>query len=190
MGRWEPGAATRLREAATDLYLERGFEATTVADIAERAGLTARTFFRHFADKREVLFAGSDILERRMVNGLRDAPESADPMEAVGAALVVGAEFIGRDREFSRRRQEVITANRELLERELVKLSSLATALAAALRQRGVREPAASLAAEAGVAVFRVAFARWTGGDRRRLATIIRSSLQELAALTATGGAG
>src|SRR3954470_10091686 len=108
MGRWEPGASGRLREAAMQLYVERGYEQTTVAEIAQRAGLTARTFFRYFTDKREVLFAGSGELQARMVSALEDAPGSATPLDAVAAALAAAAEMLGPNREFSRRRQSVI----------------------------------------------------------------------------------
>src|SRR5512139_176471 len=114
MGRWEPNASARLREAAMELYLERGFEQTTVAEIAERAGLTARTFFRHFADKREVLFAGSAALQEQLVSALAAAPESAPPMEAVAAALDAAAAVLGERHEYSRQRQSVIAANPEL----------------------------------------------------------------------------
>ena len=91
MGRWEPDAIGRLRQAAMELYVERGFEQTTVAEIAERAGLTARTFFRYFADKREVLFAGSLSLQEQLVAALDGVPNSASPMEAVAAALDAAA---------------------------------------------------------------------------------------------------
>src|SRR3954468_12104511 len=138
MGRWEPDAAGRLREAAMALYAEQGFERTTVAEIADRSGVTARTFFRHFADKREVLFAGSEELERRMVDALSAAPPAAGPMDAVAAALLAAAEMFAERREYSRRRQAVIAATPELRERELIKLASLAAAFAEALRQRGV----------------------------------------------------
>src|SRR6266516_6807397 len=93
MARWEPDAAGRLREAAMALYAERGYDRTTVAEISDRAGVTARTFFRHFADKREVLFAGSEQLEQHMVAALTAAPASATPMEAVAAAVLSSAEF-------------------------------------------------------------------------------------------------
>src|SRR3954454_8228478 len=157
MGRWEPGAQGRLREAAMDLYLEQGFTQTTVAEIARRAGLTPRTFFRHFADKREVLFAGSAILQARMVDAVDAAPPGTPAMATVGAALRAAADLLGGDRAFARHRQDLIVANRELHERELIKLPSLAAALADALRRRGVTEPQARLAAEAGIAVLRVA---------------------------------
>jgi AcrR family transcriptional regulator len=168
-----------------DLYVERGFEQTTVADIAQRAGLTARTFFRYFADKREVLFAGSAQLERELVSALESAPESASPMEAIAAALDAAAALLGGRRDLSRRRQTVIAAHAELRERELIKMASLSAAFADGLRRRGVPDPDASLAAEAGVAVFRVAFERWvTEPGDRELSEVIRESIDQLRALT------
>jgi AcrR family transcriptional regulator len=187
MGRWEPNASGRLRAAALELYVERGYEQTTVAEIAARAGLTARTFFRHFADKREVLFAGSP-LQDKLVDALGAAPDTASPMEAVATALDAAAEVL-TDREFSRRRQLVITANAELQERELIKLATLSAALADGLCRRGVPDPTARLAAEAGIAVFRVAFERWVDEpEDRGLAQVMREALDELRALTAAGG--
>ncbi|GIJ74575.1 TetR/AcrR family transcriptional regulator [Virgisporangium ochraceum] len=165
MGRWEPDAGGRLREAALDLYVERGYEQTTVAEIAQRAGVTARTFFRHFADKREVLFANTPALHDRLVEALEAAPAHARPLDAVAAALDAVTEVLGQHREFSRRRQSVIDANAELRERELIKLASLSAALAGGLRRRGVAEPDASLAAESGIVVLRVAFERWVAGS-------------------------
>jgi AcrR family transcriptional regulator len=147
------------------LYVERGFEDTTVADIAAKAGVTARTFFRHFADKREVLFAGSAELQDALVAALKGAPPEATPMQAVAAALDAAAEFLGQNREHSRQRQAIINSHADLLERELIKMARLADALAEGLRRRGVPEPDASLAAEAGVVVFRVAFSRWVAPD-------------------------
>src|SRR3954454_3309630 len=129
MARWEPDAAGRLREAALQLYVDQGYEQTTVAEIAERAGVTARTFFRHFADKREVLFAGSELLEQGMVAALSDAPTGASALDAVAAALDAAADLIGGNHAFSRRRQSVITANAELHERELIKMARLADAM-------------------------------------------------------------
>src|SRR3954468_25000421 len=111
MGRWQPGASGRLREAAMELYVERGFEQTTVTDIAERAGLTARTFFRHFADKREVLFAGSAELQERLVARLESAPVRASAMQAVAAALDEAADMLGQHRAYSRQRQALLAAN-------------------------------------------------------------------------------
>ena len=188
VGRWEPNASGRLRQAAMELYLERGFEQTTVAEIAERAGLTARTFFRHFADKREVLFAGSVSLQEHLVGALDGAPDSASPMEAIWAALGAAATALGQHRDYSRQRQSVIAANVELRERELIKMASLAVALADSLRRRGVADPTASLAAEAGVAVLRVAFERWVSeSDDQDLSHVMRESLDQLKTLTADG---
>ena len=186
VGRWEPDAVGRLRTAAMELYVERGYEQTTVADIAERAGLTARTFFRHFADKREVLFAGSAELEERMVAALVGAPPAASPIDAVAAAVAVAAGLLGDNRAYSCQRQQVITANAELRERELIKLDTLGTALAAGLRERGVADSEAGLAADAGVLVFRQGFARWAADPvDRDLADVMCDLFDQLRAITA-----
>src|SRR6266487_1419224 len=116
MGRWEPNARGRLELAAMELYIERGFEQTTVAEIAQRAGLTERTFFRHFADKREVLFAGSDALRDLLVQTVADAPDSAAPLAAVATALEAAGARLQERRDYSRQRQAVITANAGLRE--------------------------------------------------------------------------
>lgn len=186
MGRWQPDARGRLERAALELYVERGFERTSVAEIAERAGLTERTFFRHYADKREVLFAGSSILQELLVDAVARAPETATPMDAVAAALEAAAALLQERQEHARRRQSVIEANTELQERELIKLASLATALADALRRRGVDDASASLAAEVGIAIFKIAFRRWVerAGDRE-LSQFIGESLTGLKAVTA-----
>ncbi len=186
MGRWEPNARGRLEQAALELYSERGFEQTTVTEIAKRAGLTERTFFRHFADKREVLFGGASSLQELMASAIVAAPESAVPIDAVGAGLdAVGVLFADRY-EHSHQRQSVIIANQELQERELIKLASMAAALAEALRRRGVADPAASLAAEAGIAVFKVAFERWVSGPGEPdMLHHVRQSLDEFKAVAA-----
>ncbi len=186
MVRWEPDSKGRLEQAALSLYGERGFEDTTVAEIAERAGLTERTFFRHFTDKREVLFAGAGSLQELLVSVLASAPDSATPIDAVVVALEAGGALLQERRTYALQRQAVIAANVELQEREQIKLAALAAALADGLRGRGVEDPAASLAAEAGIAVFRVAFERWVHkGNRRDLPQLIRKSLGELRAVTA-----
>lgn len=186
MGRWMPDAGGRLAKAALELYGERGFEQTTVAEIAARAGLTERTFFRYYADKREVLFSGAQALEELFVATVAGAPASAGPLDALAAGLeAVGATFAER-RDFARRRQPVIMANANLLERELIKLSSMANALAGALRERGVADPVAALTAEAGVAVFKVGFDRWVApGETRTLVELLRESLDTLRAVAA-----
>src|SRR5216683_6539970 len=186
MSRWEPNARGRLEQAALELYIERGFEQTTVAEIAKRAGLTERTFFRYFADKREVLFAGAGSLQEFLVSTLASAPECAAPIDAVASALQAAGALLQERREYSRQRQAVIVANADLRERELIKLASLGSAMAEVLRRRGVRDPAASLSAEAGMAVFRIAFERWINeSGQRDLPQCIRESLGELKAVTA-----
>jgi AcrR family transcriptional regulator len=186
MVRWEPDARGRLQQAALELYGERGFDNTTVAEIAEHAGLTKRTFFRYFADKREVLFFGAKALEELFVTEVGAAPESAAPLDAVGAALDAAAAMFEERRELAARRQQIIAANPELQERELIKLASLARAVAEALRRRGVGDPAAILAAEAGVAVFRIAFERWVDpANRKDLQRLMRESLEDLRTVTA-----
>jgi AcrR family transcriptional regulator len=187
MGRWEPNARGRLEQAAMELFLERGFEQTTVTEIATRAGLTQRTFFRYFADKREVLFWGAGALQELLVSAVASAPDRAAPLDAVAAALEATGPGFAERREFARQRQAIINANPELRERELIKLATLAAAMAAALRQRGVSDPAASLTAEAGIAVFKVAFERWVNeAGPADLSRIIRDSLDELKTVTAS----
>ena len=173
MGRWEPDARGRMRSAALELYAERGFEQTTAAEIAERAGVTERTFFRHFADKREVLFAGSEQLRDTMVEEIASAPQATRPLDAVVAAIAEAASSM--EHGHARRRAAVIAANPSLQEREALKMVSLSRAAAEALRARGVPDPAAALAAESGVAVFKAAFEQWVAtatatdlGDRMR----------------------
>src|SRR6202008_5100867 len=154
MSRWQPNARGRPEHAALELYTERGFDQTTVAEIAERAGLTERTFFRYFTDKREVLFWGQGALTELITKQIADAEDSASPIDAVGAALKATGEMFEGRREHARRRQAVIDANAGLQERELIKLASLAATMAEALGRRGVPQPAARLTAETAVATF------------------------------------
>ena len=188
MTRWEPEARRRLEEAAFALYSERGFEQTTVAEIAERAGLTERTFFRHFADKREVLFSGAAALHDALVAAIEAAPVSFAPVEVAAAGVYAIAALIP-DREFAARRQVIITANPELQERELIKMASLSAALAGALRRRGVEEPSAGLVAEIAIGVFRVAFERWVGqADGPGLPQVAEELFGQVGSLTAGQG--
>jgi AcrR family transcriptional regulator len=181
MGRWEPNARGRLAQAALTLYAEQGFEQTTVAEIAKQAGLTERTFFRHFADKREVLFYGMEMLRDLLARAITDAPPSATAMDAVGAALQAAGAMLQENPERVRVRDAVVSANAELRERELIKLAAFASAVAGALHDRGIPEPAASLAAETGIAVFKVAFARWISEPGQPdLPGILRESMEEL----------
>lgn len=174
-------------EAALTLFSERGFDQTTAEEIAKAAGLTERTFFRHFTDKREVLFYGSGDLKEHLVALVAEAPLSASPIDAVVSALKAAGKQFEERRQFARRRHAVIAANPELRERELIKLQTIASALGEALRQHGIDATEATLAAEAGVAVFRVAFDRWaTGSARQDLSEVIETSLSELRAATAS----
>ncbi|MBV8064728.1 MAG: TetR family transcriptional regulator [Actinobacteria bacterium] len=187
MARWEPNAPGRLEQAAMELYAERGFDETTVAEIAARAGLTERTFFRHYADKREVLFGGGELLAELLTSAVAGAPAPVAPLEAVAAALEeMGAriqEFRGR--EFALERRDIIAANPQLQERELSKLASWGVVLADALVARGVDATAASLAGQAGIAAFRVGFARWLDEPGVDLPAAIGAAFDELKVLTA-----
>jgi AcrR family transcriptional regulator len=186
MGRWEPGARGRLARAALELYLDPGYEQTTVADIAARAGVTERTFFRHFADKREVLFAGSEALQDAVLAAITDAPAQATPLDVAARGMDAAADSIQgqSDATFPRRRAAVIAANRSLQERELLKLAALAAAVAQALRGRGVADPVATLAAEAAMAAFRLAFERWVSAtDQLDLRALVREAIAGFRAL-------
>ncbi len=187
MTRWEPDTAMRLRAAALELFDTQGFEQTTAADIAREAGVTERTFFRHFADKREVLFLGQDLLTTEFLAGIASAPVGAAPTELVARALEHGAAFFPEERrESSRVRAHVIDANPALAERESQKLASLARDVAAALRERGIPEPAASLAAETVRSVFHLAFQQWIAdGEARSISEIEQDLLARLAAFHA-----
>jgi AcrR family transcriptional regulator len=191
MVRWEPGARERLQAAALELFATRGFEQVTAAEIAQSVGLTERTFFRHFSDKREVLFYGQEQFLQVFIDGISAAPAGASPLEIIAFALQsAGSFFPDERRAYSRMRQAVIEANPALRERETHKLAGLATTVAEALRARGTGEPAATLAAESGATVFGIAFAQWIrDGETRSLPDIAADVLRELLNLTgaATG---
>ncbi|WP_029291840.1 TetR/AcrR family transcriptional regulator [Cellulomonas sp. HZM] len=191
MARWEPGTSDRLRAAALDLFVEQGFEQTTSAEIAHAAGVTERTFFRHFRDKREVLFGGQDQLELAFVTGIRDAPAGAPPLDLVAAALDSAAQFFTDERRASSRvRQTVVDANPALQERERHKLASVAAVLRTELHAHGVPEPAARLAAESGATVFSISFAQWIApGEERGMREIADGVLGALVSLTGAGAA-
>jgi AcrR family transcriptional regulator len=165
MGRWKPDARGRMLVAAMELFSERGFEQTTAGDIAERAGVTERTFFRHFADKREVLFDGSGTMQTMARDAILAADASLTPLDAALIGMVAGGSLLEERREYAVRRAGVVAANPALRERELLKLASMVDTTADALRTRGVPEPTASLAAHSAVTVFHVAFARWISAD-------------------------
>ena len=171
--------------AALELFADGGFERATVADLAERAGVTERTFFRHFADKREVLFDGSAALREAVVAAIAGAPAGRAPVDVVAGAFVAAAPLLEERAGFAQQRAAVIASNPGLHERELLKMVTLGAAAAAALRARGVPDPTATLAAETGVTVFRLGFEQWVTGPGDDLARCIRDTLAELKALTA-----
>jgi len=190
VARWEPDARGRLRLAALDLFTEIGFDGTTVADIADRAGVTERTFFRHFTDKREVLFDRSADLQRALAEAVAAAPADLGPVDAAVEGFVAATAFMDEQRQFSRRRAAAIAANPGLQERELLKLSALATAVAQALGVRGVPATAATLAGETATTVFRTAVDRWAAATTGDLAEFVRATLRDLRGLTAPPGPG
>jgi AcrR family transcriptional regulator len=185
MARWNPGARERLQAAALELFATQGFEQTTAAEIAQSVGLTERTFFRHFSDKREVLFYGGQEFLQAFTDGVNAAPPGASPLEVVAAALHGAASWFPDERRpYSRMRQAVIDQNPALQERERHKLAGTATTVAEALRARGIGEPAATLAAESGATVFGIAFAQWIReGETRSLPDIASAVLRELQGL-------
>jgi AcrR family transcriptional regulator len=192
MPRWQPGARERLVVAAVDLFIEQGYDATTVAQIAERAGVTKSTFFRHFSDKRELLVAGQETLSRLLAQGIAEAPASASPLEAVAAGLERASSEMGpMNRELGPRLKAAVAASTELQERDALKSVGLAAAMTAALVARGVPDPTAHLAAELGVLAFRRGFTRWSEGDRddaKGLAPYALAALNDLRMATASLG--
>ena len=189
--RWDPDSRGKLQRAALELYGERGFERTTVAEIAERAGVTERTFFRHFADKREVLFAGGEAFAQTILDGVAAAPDSLSPLGLAAAGLDAAGALLQQRRPFALERQRIIAASAELRERELIKLDSLAGSLSRALRERGVPEHEANLAGEVGVAIFRTAFGEWIGDPRAGdLREVIARSFEGLLAVATSHPSG
>jgi len=169
MARWEPDARGRLEKAAMELFQGQGYARTTVGDIAARAGLTERTFFRYFTDKREVLFSGSKELEETIVDGVKNAPKGAAPLEVVASAFESAGARLQELRDFAyiRARYAIVVEHAEVRERELIKMASLAASVTKALRARGVGEPDASLVAEIGVTIFKIGFERWVSSKKR-----------------------
>jgi len=166
VSRWAPNARERLETAALDLFVGNGYEETTVAQIADRAGLNRATFFRHFADKREVLFGGEEVLSELFADAILAASPDATRIECLQAALAA-AEVVmtPHRRATAARRVLVVAANSELQERGLLKHARIANSITAALRQRGADELTARLGAEVGMLAFSVAFERWMGAN-------------------------
>lgn len=184
MARWEPGARERLVVAAVDLFTEQGYDATTVAEIAERAGVTKSTLFRYFPDKREILVAGQETLSRLMSEGIAEAPPDATPLEAVVVGLERVSAAMGQmNRDLGPRMKAAIAASSELQERDALKSVGLVAAMTAALIARGVPDPTAHLAAELGLLAFKRGYTQWSIEDRdseHELAYYMRAALEEL----------
>ncbi|SMH39135.1 transcriptional regulator, TetR family [Rathayibacter oskolensis] len=181
MGRWQPGARGRLSAAALKLYSERGFDETTVGDIAERAGVTERTFFRYFADKREVLFGTSALLQSTVIEAIAAADPSSSPLETAMVGMDEAAAMVGESHEHGRRRAAVIAGHSGLEERELLKMARIAQAVAGALRDRGASASGARLAADLAVLAFTTGWNRWaTATDPDDLRAVVRATYDEL----------
>ncbi|MDH6705293.1 AcrR family transcriptional regulator [Kitasatospora sp. MAA19] len=191
MARWEPNARERLERAALALFAERGYDATTVNEIADRAGLTKSTFFRHYADKREVLFGGQDMLAQRFSDAIRASAPTATIAACLAAALDSAAPAFTPERhDLALQRRALIAATCELRERELLKRAGLSSAIADALRARGADDTTAHLASELGVLAFSTAFARWAEPENRQPYTeIAHTALRDLQARAAALGA-
>lgn len=184
MARWQADTESRLRAAAMELFAARGFEDVTVGDIAAATGVTERTFFRYFPDKREVLFASQDEYEAGFLDALK-ASTSTTPLALVTDALHGGAQFFDEVRRpYSRARQRVIDSSPALSEREAHKRASLVAALVTALTARGFDPDTASLAAQSGGAAFHLAFTAWIAeGESRPFSELLDSSLARLRSL-------
>jgi len=166
VSRWAPDARERLETAALDLFVESGYEETTVAQIADRAGLNRATFFRHFADKREVLFGGEEVLAELFADAIRAAPPDATLSECLRAALAAaGAAMTPQQRARAAQRIVVAAANTEVQERALLKHARIARSINATLRERGTDELTARLGAEVGMLAFTIAVERWLHAD-------------------------
>jgi AcrR family transcriptional regulator len=187
MARWLPDAHNRLALAALDLFAEHGYENTTVIEIAERAGLTKSTFFRHFSDKREVL-SGGNTMPALLAEGIAAAPTEAGPLEAIAHAFDAAGQnvFVPARRNFGVRRRAVIAASAELQEREALKGLALVASIAEALRQRGVADMTAQMAAQTGALALKLAYNRWLEPDNEaQFGTVARQTLAELQTATA-----
>jgi AcrR family transcriptional regulator len=182
MPRWKPDAVDRLQAAALELFDEQGFERTTVAEIAQRAGLTQRTFFNHFADKREVLFGLSAEVQQEIIREISAGGDTLAPLDAVVRAFEVAADTLFEDRRAAvTRRHAILAANPELQERELSKNAVLAEAIAAVLQARGCDPETAFLAAGAAMLAQQVAFQKWTRpGETRALRDLLSDAVHAL----------
>lgn len=177
-------ARRRLREAALELYREQGFDKTTAAEIAARAGVNERTFFRHFPDKREVLFDGEADLRTTLMQTIADAPENLEPFEILLHAFGRAARNLEDNRAFRQPRRKIIAATPALRERELAKHALLVEAVAEALRRRGIGDDIADLAARTGWAAYQHAVLTWTDDPAESLDAHLVRAFEDLRTLT------
>ena len=187
MGRWEPNPRGRLAKAAVELFAAQGFDETTGAQIAARAGMHERSFFRLFPDKREVFFHAVEAARREAVAVIAGLPAEVAPVDAVTAALEQRCEIIQQHTDAARIRHDLVSANAELHERDLSKHAELAAGMAEALCERGTPESLAKLLAHTAVTVFRLAFDRWIADpEHQDLPVMFRDGLSELASALAS----
>lgn len=190
MPRWEPGARERLVLAAVDLFTEQGYDETTVAQIAERAGVTKSTFFRHFPDKRELLVAGQEAMSRLLAEGIAEAAPDASPLDVVAGGIARACTAFGpMSREIAPRLKAAVASSAELQERDALKTVGLAAAMTEALVARGVPEATALVAAELGMLAFKRGFAAWSDahhGPEDDPAPYMLAALDELRAASAS----
>jgi AcrR family transcriptional regulator len=187
MVRWQPDGRGRLQEAAIRLFIERGYDDVTVADIADRAGLTKRSFFNHFADKREVMFASADALQASVLAALAEAGGDLDPLDATVQAFIRAAAPIEDYPELARARRALIDSSPDLQERDLMKMAAMTAAVAGALVHRGVSPRDSIFVSQAATTVFMTAVDEWAREPERGLAASIRGALHDLRAALGSG---
>ena len=185
MAKGDEDVRDRLQRAALDLFREHGYDGTTAAGIAARAGVTERTFFRYFPDKREVLFEGTIVLQDALTAAIADAPQELGPLDTLFRAFRSVAPLLENNRPYSKPRHDVISSTPALAERELAKLAALTEALAGALRARGAAELPAVLTARAGMAAFAYATTSWLEKPEPGLVERLDAISLELKALLA-----
>jgi AcrR family transcriptional regulator len=190
MVRWQPGARGRLAEAAMTLFIERGYDEVTVADIAERAGLTKRSFFNHFADKREAVFASVDPLQEAVLAALAEADDDLAPLDAAVWAFTQAAAPIADYPELTRARRVLIDSSVELQERDLLKMASMTAAVAGALARRGVPRRDAAFVAQAATTALTTGLDEWAREPERGLTASIQGALNDLRAALGSGDRG
>jgi AcrR family transcriptional regulator len=187
MARWAPDAAGRLQAAALELYAERGFDQTTVADIATLAGVTQRTYFRHFTDKREVLFSGQNLLQEFLSDWIEGQISLDDPIGTVMNGLTRAVSHFPAKTPLSVKRSAIIAANGELRERELQKLAALAAVISSSLRRAGIDSLKSAVTAEIGTLVFKLGYQRWIDGESESLEYALRDVFADVRSVAGAG---